>query len=76
MALHGPQVLKPGAEDVLAADLTFLLLATRLLQIVSPALERTSAVGIVEDIRTSMLDEARAPASSPPLASPRRRCLV
>lgn len=58
------KVLKPGVEDILTTDLNFLYLAVRFLQIVSPDLERTSIAGIVEDIRTSMLDEARPPPPS------------
>lgn len=51
------KVLKPGVEDTLVCDLNFLYLATRLLQLLNPALERISLLGIVEDIRISMLDE-------------------
>ena len=53
------KVLKPGVEDVLTADLNFLFLASRLLELINPALERTSLAGIVEDVRSSMLDEVR-----------------
>lgn len=53
------KVLKPRVEDTLVTDLNFLYLAGKLLQIISPDLERTSLVGIIEDIRTSMLDEVR-----------------
>lgn len=51
------KVLKPRVEDTLVTDLNFLYLAGKFLQIISPELERTSLVGIIEDIRTSMLDE-------------------
>jgi hypothetical protein len=51
------KVLKPGVEDTLLTDLNFLYLAGKFLQIISPELERTSLVGIIEDIRSSMLDE-------------------
>jgi ABC1 atypical kinase-like domain len=58
------KVLKPGVEATLLTDLNFLYLAGKLLQIISPELERTSLVGIIEDIRTSMLDEVRTRPSS------------
>lgn len=64
------KVLKPGVEDVLTTDLNFLYLAVRLLQIASPELERTSITGIIEDIRSSMLDEVR-PRRPAPRALPR-----
>lgn len=51
------KVLKPGVESVLRTDLTFLAFAVKVLQTLNPELERTSVAGIVEDIRTSMLDE-------------------
>lgn len=51
------KVLKPRVEDTLLTDLNFLYLAGKFLQIIQPDLERTSLVGIIEDIRTSMLDE-------------------
>ena len=55
------KVLKPGVESVLRTDLNFIYLAVQLLQALNPELERTSVTGIVEDIRTSMLDEVCAP---------------
>lgn len=51
------KVLKPGVEDILTTDLNFLLTTTKLFEILNPELARTSLVGIVSDIRTSMLDE-------------------
>ena len=51
------KVLKPGVEDVLTTDLSFLLVATKILEFLNPQLARTSLVGIVSDIRSSMLDE-------------------
>ena len=51
------KVLKPGVEDVLTTDLSFLLVATKILEFINPQLARTSLVGIVSDIRSSMLDE-------------------
>lgn len=51
------KVLKPGAENVLVADLNFLYVAARVLEFLNPELGRTSLVGIVGDIRTSMLEE-------------------
>lgn len=51
------KVLKPGVEDILTTDLSFLLVATKILEFLNPELVRTSLVGIVSDIRSSMLDE-------------------
>ncbi|XP_047334746.1 uncharacterized aarF domain-containing protein kinase At5g05200, chloroplastic [Impatiens glandulifera] len=51
------KVLKPGIEDILVADLNFVYIAARLLEFLSPDLSRTSLVGIVKDIRESMLEE-------------------
>ena len=45
------KVLKPGVEDVLATDLDFLWVTSRVLELVSPGLARTSLAGIVSDIR-------------------------
>ncbi len=53
------KVLKPGVEDVLTTDLSFLYLTSRVLEFLNPELERTSLAGIIGDIRASMLDEAR-----------------
>ncbi|ONK61766.1 uncharacterized protein A4U43_C08F33370 [Asparagus officinalis] len=51
------KVLKPGIEDVLVADLNFVYIVARLLEFLNPELRRTSLVGVVGDIRESMLEE-------------------
>uniref|UniRef100_A0A061R0W3 AarF domain-containing kinase n=1 Tax=Tetraselmis sp. GSL018 TaxID=582737 RepID=A0A061R0W3_9CHLO len=51
------KVLKPGVEDVLTTDLSFIYIAARVLEFISPDLARTSLSAIVGDVRTSMLDE-------------------
>ena len=51
------KVQKPGVEDILATDLNFLLISSKLLEVLNPDLARTSLAGIVTDIRSSMLDE-------------------
>lgn len=51
------KVLKPGIEDVLVADLNFVYVVTRILEFLNPELRRTSLVGVVGDIRESMLEE-------------------
>ncbi|GKU91238.1 hypothetical protein SLEP1_g5138 [Rubroshorea leprosula] len=51
------KVLKPGIEDILVADLNFVYIVARILEFLNPELSRTSLVGIVKDIRESMLDE-------------------
>ncbi|RAL51336.1 hypothetical protein DM860_010838 [Cuscuta australis] len=51
------KVLKPGIEDILVADLNFVYIVARILQFLSPELDRTSLVAIVKDIRESMLEE-------------------
>ncbi|KAH9308730.1 hypothetical protein KI387_036641, partial [Taxus chinensis] len=51
------KVLKPGIEDFLIADLNFLYLVALVLEFLSPPISRTSLVGIVGDIRESMLEE-------------------
>lgn len=40
-----PQVLKPGVEDVLAADMSAVYLASRLLEWAQPELSRLSLTG-------------------------------
>ena len=52
------QVLKPGVEDVLTTDLSFLYAFARILEFLNPELARTSLVGVVTDIRKSMLQVA------------------
>lgn len=51
------KVLKTGIEDFLIADLNFLYIVARSLEFLSPQVSRTSLVGIVGDIRESMLEE-------------------
>ncbi|KAF7108601.1 hypothetical protein CFC21_109041 [Triticum aestivum] len=51
------KVLKPGIEDTLVADLNFIYLVARVLEFLSPELERTSLVAIIKDIKESMLEE-------------------
>ncbi|KAL5538490.1 hypothetical protein UlMin_044404 [Ulmus minor] len=51
------KILKPGIEDILVADLNFIYVVARLLEFLNPELSRASLVGIVQDIRESMLEE-------------------
>ncbi|KAL0003554.1 hypothetical protein SO802_017335 [Lithocarpus litseifolius] len=51
------KVLKPGIEDVLVADLNFVYIVARILEFLNPELNRASLVGVVKDIRESMLEE-------------------
>ncbi|XP_021737918.1 uncharacterized aarF domain-containing protein kinase At5g05200, chloroplastic-like [Chenopodium quinoa] len=51
------KVLKPGIEDILVADLNFVYIVARILEFLNPEFSRTSLVGIVKDIRESMLEE-------------------
>lgn len=51
------KVLKPGIEDTLVADLNFVYVVARIFEFLSPEFSRTSLVGIVEDIKESMLEE-------------------
>lgn len=51
------KVLKPGIEEILMADLNFVYVVARILEFLNPELNRTSLVGIVQDIRESMLEE-------------------
>ncbi|OWM69863.1 hypothetical protein CDL15_Pgr025712 [Punica granatum] len=51
------KVLKPGIEDILVADMNFVYIVSRILEFLNPELTRTSLVGIVKDIRESMLEE-------------------
>ncbi len=53
------KVLKPGVEDVLATDLDFLYLASRVFEFINPELSRMSLAAIVGDIRSCMLEEVR-----------------
>nr|KJB74904.1 hypothetical protein B456_012G013600 [Gossypium raimondii] len=51
------KVLKPGIKDILVADLNFIYIAARILEFLNPDFSRASLVGIVKDIRESMLEE-------------------
>ncbi|CAO2820778.1 unnamed protein product [Amaranthus hypochondriacus] len=51
------KVLKPGIEDILVADLNFVYIVARIVEFLNPEFSRTSLVGIVKDIRESMLEE-------------------
>lgn len=51
------KVLKPGVEDILQTDLSFLYVAARVLEFLNPQIGRTSLAGIVGDVRLSMLEE-------------------
>ncbi|XP_075670955.1 putative aarF domain-containing protein kinase At5g05200, chloroplastic [Castanea sativa] len=51
------KVLKPGIEDVLVADLNFVYIVARILEFLNPEFSRASLVGVVKDIRESMLEE-------------------
>jgi len=51
------KVRKPGVDDLLKADLGFLEVATKALELAAPALARASLANIVADIRSTMLDE-------------------
>jgi len=51
------KVRKPGVEDGLKADLSFLYISSVVLEFVDPNLKKTSLANIVEDIRESMLGE-------------------
>mmetsp|Transcript_1351 Transcript_1351/g.1818 ORF Transcript_1351/g.1818 Transcript_1351/m.1818 type:complete len:535 (-) Transcript_1351:149-1753(-) len=51
------KVLKPGVAEILKADLGFIYVTSRLLELLAPELSRTSLADIVGDIRLSMLDE-------------------
>ncbi|GJP71809.1 hypothetical protein CLOP_g2600 [Closterium sp. NIES-67] len=51
------KVVKPGVADTLTTDLNFVYVCARVLEFLNPSIERTSLVGIVQDIRTSMMEE-------------------
>jgi aarF domain-containing kinase len=51
------KVLKPDVSDALAADLSFILAAARILEFLAPDLARGSLAAVVGDLRASMLDE-------------------
>lgn len=51
------KVQKPGIDASLKADLSFVFVASRVLEFLQPDWERTSLSAVVGDIRTSMLEE-------------------
>ncbi|GLI63614.1 hypothetical protein VaNZ11_006625 [Volvox africanus] len=51
------KVLKPGVEDVLNADMSFVYLMSRYLEFLQPELGRLSLTGVLADMRTSMMAE-------------------
>jgi aarF domain-containing kinase len=51
------KVQKPGIDESLKADLSFIYVASRLLEFLQPDFERTSLSAIAGDIRSSMLEE-------------------
>lgn len=51
------KVRKPGVDSTLKADLSFLLISSKLLEFINPKLSSISLANIVTDIRDSMLDE-------------------
>lgn len=51
------QVLKPGVEDVLTADLNFLYVSSRILEVLNPDFGRLSLAAIVGDIRRTIQEE-------------------
>lgn len=51
------KVRKPGVDSTLEADLGFLFVSSRILELLNPSLSRLSFSSIVGDLRLSMLDE-------------------
>jgi aarF domain-containing kinase len=51
------KVQKPSIDESLKADLSFIYIASRVLEFIQPDFERTSLSAIVGDIRNSMLEE-------------------
>jgi len=51
------KVQKPGIDESLKADLSFIYVASRVLEFIQPDWERTSLSAIAGDIRSSMLEE-------------------
>ena len=51
------KVRKPGVDATLKADLSVLLVASKMIEFINPALASLSLSNIVADIRESMLDE-------------------
>ncbi|KAJ1403229.1 ABC1 family-domain-containing protein [Ochromonadaceae sp. CCMP2298] len=51
------KVRKPGVDSTLKADLSFLLIASKVVEFINPALSALSVSSIMADIRDSMFDE-------------------
>lgn len=51
------KIQKPGVERIVATDLGMLALAARLTELLNPAASHASVAAIVDEIRTSMLEE-------------------
>jgi len=51
------KVQKPGIDKALKADLSFIYIASRVLEFLQPDFERTSLSAIAGDIKSSMLEE-------------------
>jgi aarF domain-containing kinase len=51
------KVRKPGVDSTLKADLSFLLIASKVVEFINPALSSLSVSSIMADIRDSMIDE-------------------
>lgn len=51
------KVQKPRIDESLKADLSFIYVASRVLEFLQPDWERTSLSAIASDIRSSMLEE-------------------
>ncbi len=51
------KIQKPGVQRIVATDLGMLALAARLTELVNPAASHASVAAIVDEIRTSMLEE-------------------
>ena len=51
------KVQKPGIDECLKADLSFLFVAARVLEFLQPDWERTSLSAVAGDLRASMLEE-------------------
>lgn len=49
------KVQKPGVADTLKADLGFLAVSSKVLELLAPSLGRLSLANVVSDLRLSML---------------------
>ena len=49
------KVQRPEAKENMGADMTFVVLSLKLLEILQPELKRTSVVGILEDVQRTMV---------------------